>query len=98
MTHMLFLIGLIGVVLMKLINWKKHGWVQWLGVLSRFLVIKAGFSIFSSPIDLRYQVFPLFIFWNIAVILFERIWSVSMRESKITPERKDSDLSVGIPA
>jgi hypothetical protein len=40
-------------------------------------VLNSGFSIFASPIVLRYQAFPILVFFSIAILLTERIYKMS---------------------
>lgn len=51
-------------------------------VVAALWLINFNFSIFASPIALRFQVFPTFIFFVMAMLLVEYIWKVAF--SKIT--------------
>lgn len=78
-----------------------HGFKQQAG-LSR-LILPSGmfwlfnllFSIFASPIALRYQVFPLYTFLSISLIIFEFIYkSLSEKEKKAIINRPDLEKAI----
>jgi protoporphyrinogen oxidase len=55
-----------------------------LGPLSKILwlvgclwIINFSFSVFASPIALRFQVFPVLIFISVALLLLEKIWNAA---------------------
>jgi protoporphyrinogen oxidase len=77
MANILLLMGLIGVVFLGAIRWKEYGLVQLLAVILALWVLNGAFSIFASPIVLRYQVFPLLVAFSIGAVLIERIYKLS---------------------
>lgn len=80
LVNILLIMGLIGIVFIQAIRWKEYGLPQLLGLVVLFWLLNSGFSIFASPIVLRYQAFPLLIYLTVAVILFERIYRVAQSE------------------
>jgi protoporphyrinogen oxidase/4-amino-4-deoxy-L-arabinose transferase-like glycosyltransferase len=79
-VNILFLMGLIGVISLGALQWKEYGLPQLLGVMVVFWLVNCSFSIFASPIVLRYQVFPLFAAFAVGAILIERIYQLARTE------------------
>jgi protoporphyrinogen oxidase len=77
MANILLIMGLIGVVFLGAVKWKEHGLVQLLAIVTVFWLLNGAFSIFASPVVLRYQVFPLFVAFSVGSVLIERIWRLS---------------------
>ncbi|HMG67405.1 MAG TPA: hypothetical protein VK588_06960, partial [Chitinophagaceae bacterium] len=76
MANALLIIGVIGIVFLGGIKWKEHGLPQLLSLVVLFWLLNSGFSIFASPIVLRYQAFPILIFFTFALVLVERIYKL----------------------
>src|SRR5579863_2229993 len=77
LVNLIFLMGLIGVVALGAIKKKEYGLPQLLGVALLFWVLNCGFSIFASPIVLRYQTFPMLVFLPLGLLMVERIWKMA---------------------
>jgi protoporphyrinogen oxidase len=77
LANILLIMGIIGVVFVGAIRWKEYGLVQLLAVILAFWLLNSAFSIFASPIVLRYQVFPLFVAIAVGAILIERIYQLA---------------------
>ena len=76
-ANILFVLGLISVVILETVPRKECGLPQLLIVVLLLWGVNCGFSIFASPIVLRYQFFPLFVSFSIAMLSFERIWRIA---------------------
>jgi protoporphyrinogen oxidase len=77
LVNLIFLMGLIGMVVLGAIKKKEYGLPQLLGVALLFWVLNCGFSIFASPIVLRYQMFPMLVFLPLGLLIVERIWKMA---------------------
>jgi hypothetical protein len=77
MANILLIMGLIGVVFVGAVKWKEYGLVQLLAIVTAFWLLNSAFSIFASPVVLRYQVFPLFVAFSVGALLIERIWRLA---------------------
>ena len=73
-VNVLFLLGLIAILLLNAIRWKEYGFPQLMGLILLFWLLNGAFSIFASPIVLRYQAFPILVFFTVGATLIERIW------------------------
>jgi len=80
MVNILLIMGLIGMVFLNAIKWKEYGLPQLLGLVVLLWILNSGFSIFASPVVLRYQAFPILIFFTVAAILMERIYKMAQTE------------------
>jgi 4-amino-4-deoxy-L-arabinose transferase-like glycosyltransferase len=80
MANLLLVMGLIGIVFLGRLRWKEYGLPQLLALVTTLWLLNGGFSIFASPVVLRYQVFPLFVAFCIGSILIERIYRLAQRE------------------
>ncbi len=81
-VNIFLVLGLFGMVFLNAIRWKEYGFPQLLGLILVLWLLNSGFSIFASPIVLRYQAFPILIFFFVGVLLIERI--AKMAFSKTT--------------
>jgi protoporphyrinogen oxidase len=77
MVNVLLIMGVIGIVFLGGIKWKEYGLPQLLSLVVLFWLLNSGFSIFASPIVLRYQAFPILIFFTVAIVLMERIYKLA---------------------
>ena len=77
MVNIVFIMGLIGIVFLNIIKWKEYGLPQLLGLVLLLWLLNTGFSIFASPVVLRYQAFPLMIFLTVSLLLTERIYKMT---------------------
>jgi protoporphyrinogen oxidase len=80
MANLLLILGIIGVIFVGAIRWKEYGIPQLLAIILAFWLLNSAFSIFASPIVLRYQVFPLFVSFIVGAILIERIYQMAKAE------------------
>jgi len=74
MSNILLVMGSIGVIFFGGVRWKEYGLVQLLAAMLTFYFVNSAFSVFASPVVLRYQVFPLLVAFCVGAILIERIW------------------------
>lgn len=79
-SNIMLVMGLIGVVFVGAVKWKEYGLPQFLVLVIVLWLANAGFSIFASPIDLRYQIFPIFVAFIVGAILIERIYQLARTE------------------
>jgi protoporphyrinogen oxidase len=77
MVNILLLMSLIGMIFLNAIRWKEYGLPQLLGLVLLLWLLNSGFSIFASPVVLRYQAFPILIFFSVATLLMERIYRLA---------------------
>jgi hypothetical protein len=70
--------GSIGVLFLGAIRWKEYGFPQLLAIILLLWLVNGAFSIFASPIVLRYQVFPIFVAFAVGAILIEKIYRLAM--------------------
>ena len=80
-ANLLLIMGLIGVVFLGAVHWKEYGLPQILAVILTLWLANSAFSIFASPIVLRYQVFPLLVAFCVGSILMERIYKLAKAEA-----------------
>ena len=73
LVNVLLIMGLIGIVFLNALPWKEYGLPQLLGVVLVLWLLNSGFSIFASPVVLRYQAFPILVCFPVAAFLTERI-------------------------
>jgi hypothetical protein len=75
--HILFLCGVVSFVLLKG-NSKTNGFfVSALLLVTGVWIANFGFSVLTSPIVLRYQLFPLLLFFSFSVLLIECIYKTA---------------------
>lgn len=72
-VNIVFILGLISLVILGVISYKDYGFPQLVLLILVFWILNAAFSIFASPIVLRYQYFPLLLFFPMAAIFMEHI-------------------------
>jgi hypothetical protein len=72
-VNILFILGLISMFLLNAIKLKEYGLPQLFGLILCLWILNSGFSIFASPVVLRYQYFPLLVYFPIAAIFMEHI-------------------------
>ena len=77
MANILLVMGLIGVIVLGAVRWRDYGVPQVLAVVLLFWLANSAFSIFASPIVLRYQVFPLLVAFCIGAVLIEKIYKLA---------------------
>jgi len=71
--NIVFILGLISMLLLNVVRWKDYGLPQLMGLILLFWLINGAFSIFASPVVLRYQYFPLLLFFPMSAIFMEHI-------------------------
>jgi protoporphyrinogen oxidase len=76
-ANVLLVMGLIGVVFLGAVRWKEYGVAQLLAVVLTLWLANSAFSIFASPIVLRYQVFPLLVAFCVGAVLMEKIYKLA---------------------
>lgn len=74
MASLLFIIHLVGLFVFGSLKNQSKNFIKTLIIITSLLVLNAGFSIFSSPIVLRYQVFPILLGFILAIIAGEIIY------------------------
>ena len=79
-ANIFLVMGLIGGAFVGAIQWKEYGLIQLLALILGFWVFNTTFSIFASPVVLRYQIFPLFVALAVGFILIERIYQKARTE------------------
>jgi hypothetical protein len=80
MANILLVMGLIGVAFLGAVKRKEYGLIQFLILVLALWLANGAFSIFASPIVLRYQVFPLFVAFVVGAIMIERIYKLAKQE------------------
>lgn len=79
-VNVLFLLGLLSFVLLKL--YCKHiEIVKGLWLAGGLWIVNIGFSVFASPVALRFQLFPILVFWCFAFLLMEHLVREAMDSS-----------------
>ncbi len=81
-VNVLLIMGLIGMVFLNAVRWKEYGLPQLLTLVLLLWLLNSGFSIFASPVVLRYQAFPILVFFTIGAFLMERIYIMAKTEEK----------------
>jgi len=79
-VNLLLLIHLIGLLIWRNSKDRKTGLLKLLLLTIVFLAFNAAFSIFASPIVLRYQLFPLLIIFCMALLTGESIYRTLANE------------------
>jgi protoporphyrinogen oxidase len=77
LVNLVFIIALIGMVVLGAIKKQEYGLPQLLGIALVLWLLNCGFSIFASPIVLRYQTFPMLVFLPLGLLMVERIWKLA---------------------
>jgi hypothetical protein len=83
-VNVIFVLGLIAMILLNAVRWKDYGLPQLLAMTLLFWLLNSAFSIFASPIVLRYQFFPLLVFFVMGVIFMEKIIKMAMEKPPST--------------
>jgi hypothetical protein len=85
--NVLLVMGLIGMVFLKAVRWHQYGLPQLIGVTLVLWLCNCGFSIFASPITMRYQAFPILVCLIVGSLLMEKIVKMAFTpEVKPTPK------------
>jgi len=79
-ANLLLVMGIIGIVILVAVRWKEYGLPQLLALVGALWLLNSVFSIFASPVVLRYQVFPLFVAFCVGSYLIERIYRLAIQE------------------
>jgi protoporphyrinogen oxidase len=79
-VNVLLVMGLIGMAFLNAIRWKEYGLPQLLGLILILWLLNSAFSIFASPVVLRYQAFPILVFFAVGAFLMERIYIMATTE------------------
>ena len=82
MANILLVMGLLGVAWLGALKWKEYGLPQLLTIVLALWLFNGAFSIFASPVVLRYQVFPLFVAFAVGAMLIERIYKLAQAEGQ----------------
>jgi hypothetical protein len=82
--NIIFVLGLIAMILLNAVHWKDYGLPQLLALTLLFWLLNSAFSIFASPIVLRYQFFPLMVFFVMGTIFMEQIIKMAMEKPPLT--------------
>lgn len=77
LVNVVFIIGLVGMLALGAIKRKEYGLPQLLGIALAFWLLNCGFSIFASPIVLRYQTFPMLVFLPLGALMVDKIWKMA---------------------
>ncbi len=80
-TQIILLMGVFSLLLLNAVKWKEYGLPQVLILVLLFWAANCTFSVFASPIVLRYQAFPILIFFAISTLLIERIVKMAFAKS-----------------
>ena len=83
-VNIVFILGLISMLVLNGIRLKEYGLPQLFGLILILWILNSGFSIFASPVVLRYQYFPLLVYFPIAAIFMEYIIKMAMGNSVTT--------------
>ncbi|HMI60262.1 MAG TPA: hypothetical protein VK518_05120 [Puia sp.] len=79
-VNIVFILGLVSMLILGVIRRKDYGLPQLVGLILGFWLLNASFSIFASPIVLRYQYFPLLLFFPMAAIFVEHTIKIAMEK------------------
>jgi hypothetical protein len=83
MVNMILVLGLLGLLFLKGVRWRDYGLPQLLALVGVLWVLNAGFSIFASPVVLRYQAFTLLIYVAVGSLVVERIWRMAVMDASM---------------
>lgn len=83
-VNIVFVLGLIAMLLLNAVHWKEYGLPRLLALALLFWILNSAFSIFASPIVLRYQFFPLLVFFVMGTIFMEQIIKMAMEKPPST--------------
>jgi membrane protein insertase Oxa1/YidC/SpoIIIJ len=90
----LFLIGMIGMLLFNGYGSERRLLSKFTLLLAFAWVCNAGFSIFVSPITLRYQLFPVLSGLAMAVILMSTIYQLGMQQAALEKQAANQKLKL----
>ena len=79
-VNIVFVLGLISMLLLNAVRWKDYGLPQLMGLTLLFWVLNIAFSVFASAIVLRYQYFPLLVFFVLAAVFMEHIIKMAIEQ------------------
>jgi hypothetical protein len=78
-VNILLFMGLIGFLLLS--GHKRYPiFAKGLGLVMIFWIVNLGFSVFASPIALRFQLVPIFVITAFVVLLINYIWRMARSE------------------
>jgi protoporphyrinogen oxidase len=77
--NLVFLVALLFFILLKGIR-TSSSISRTLILVAAFWIVNFGFSVFASPIALRFQVFPLLVFLSVTLYLLEYIWTAAFSQ------------------
>jgi len=77
-VNIVFILGLLSILVLKAIAWKIYGIPQLLCLTVVLWLFNTAFSIFASPVVLRYQAFPLQLFFLLSTLLISRVYNMAM--------------------
>ena len=81
LVNVLLIMGLIGIIFLNGLQWKVYGLPQLLALVLMLWLLNSGFSIFASPVVLRYQAFPILVAFPVAAFLIEKIAKMAFATS-----------------
>lgn len=81
-ANVLFLIGLVGMFLFHGFKTKGNELTKITLLFTLAFLVNTGFSIFASPIVLRYQLFPMLICLTLASIMMQTIYQLALQEEQ----------------
>lgn len=71
--NIIFILALVSILLLGVVRWKDYGLPQLVGLVLSLWLINAAFSIFASPIVLRYQFFPILLCFTMGTLFMEHV-------------------------
>jgi protoporphyrinogen oxidase len=81
-ANVLFLIGLVGMFLFHGFKTKGDMLTKIILLFTSVYLVNTGFSIFASPIVLRYQLFPMLICLTMAIVMMQTIYHLGLQEER----------------
>jgi protoporphyrinogen oxidase len=85
LVNVMLIMGLIGIIFLNGLQLKVYGLPQLLALVLMLWLLNSGFSIFASPVVLRYQAFPILVAFPVAAFLIERIAKMAFTTSPPSP-------------
>jgi len=82
-VNIVFVLGLVSMLLLNAVRWKDYGLPQLMILALLFWLLNMAFSVFASAIVLRYQYFPILVFFVLAAVFMEHI--IKMAITQPTP-------------
>ena len=79
-ANVLFIICLVGMLLFNGIKLKGDTMTKLILLFVSIWFVNMGFSIFASPVVLRYQLFPMLICLSLGIIMIESIYRLALQE------------------